>query len=217
MKYIIIVLSLSLMVGGIGCMALSELITPADINNQAVEYAVNSGVANEEDYQGYPNLYKANRLVGAVDAAHDTIQLDLQQQAEKDDLDYSINRDVSTSNYKTAVKREEQLFGERGLLSLGASLLGVGGLGGILGLMRRKPGDISPEEMQTTLADATGKTTEELSTKQRQMIQLVKGIQEFMNTYKSINPVVVDAMKDTFDKTQDSETQAAVAVIKKTV
>ena len=214
MKTIVAVISIMLIVIGLGCAALSSYVTPAEIDKDAVEYAVDSGVAEEEDYGGYPNLVKADRLDKDVDAAHSTVQLSLQQQVQKDDLDYSIHKGVVSTNLITANQREEMLFGETGLLSLGASMAGFGTLTGLIGLMRKRPGDVTKPEMEQALAAATGKTAEELSTKQRQMIQLVKGVQAFMET---TNEFEVKSLKTAMDIAQDKDTQAAVAVIKKTV
>jgi len=222
MKSIIVVLSLLLIIAGLGCAALSSYVTPAPIDQSAVKYAVNAGVADTNDYIGYPNLVKADSLKKDVDAAHSTIQLDLGQQMQKDDLDYSIHKDVVSSNLVLAQQREEMLFGETGLLSLGLSMAGFGTLTGLIGLMRKRPGDVTQPELEQALADATGKTTEELSTKQRQFTQVVMGIQKLMDTYEDNAGLLpgnafVIAMKNTFDKTQDTDTQIAVSAVKKSV
>jgi len=219
MKTVIAMLSIMLIVVGLGCAALSSYVTPAEVDQNALQYAINAGVAELSDYNAwYPNLAEAERLAGDVDSAHNTVQLSLRQQAQKDDLDYSIHKGVVSTNLVTANQREEMLFGETGLMSLGLSMAGFGGLTGLLGLMRKRPGDITKPEMEQALATATGKTTEELSLKQKQMIQLVKGVQAFMDhPVTAQSPVEIETLKAMMNKHQDKDTQAAVAVIKKTV
>lgn len=217
MKTLIVTLSLMLVIAGLGCATLSTYVTPAKIDRGAVDYAVDAGVAEPNDYDGYPNLLKAGNLQNDVDSAHSVIQLSLQQQAQKDDLDYSIHRDTASSNYTIGVQREEMLFGEKGLLTLGLSMAGFGTLTGLVGLMRKRPGDVTTAEMEQTVAQATGKTTEELSTKERQMIQLVKSVQAFRDTFKRTNPDTIAAMDTILNEKQDTDTRITVAKIKKTV
>jgi len=209
-KTIIVLVSLLFMVAGCGMMAVSEFITPSRLDKNAVDYVVNSGVRDADAYEGYPNLDKANRLVDDVDNAHEVVQFNLQQRADKDNLDYSIHRDVVVVNRQDAMSREEQLFAPNGLLSTGMALLGVGGLSGFVGLMRRKPGDWSPDDVDNAIAEASGKTTAELSAKQKQVIQLVQGIQQFMN----LNPQAATQMKPILNQTQDTDTQIAVSSVK---
>lgn len=217
MKTLIITLSLILIAGGMGCAAFSHYVTPAEIDQDAVNYAVAADVADPVDYDGYPNMVKAERLKKDVDAAHNVIQLDLTQQMQTDSLTYSIHKDVVSSNLAIAQQREETLFGETGLLSLGLSMLGAGGFAGLLGLSRKRPGDITKPEMEQAVAQATGRTVEELSIRDKQFVQLVKGVQAFMeNPVAQSSPVVVDALKVQMNIAQDKDTQAAVAVVKKT-
>ena len=218
MKTLIVIASIMLMVVGLGCAALSSYVTPAEVDQNALRYAINAGVAELSNYDAwYPNLAEVKRLAGDVDSAHNTIQLSLQQQAQKDDLDYSIHKDVVSTNLVTANQREEILFGETGLMSLGLSMAGFGGLTGLLGLMRKRPGDITRPEMEQALATATGKTTEELLVKEKQMIQLVNGVQAYRNSLTDGGGGSMTQLKSCMNSAQDKDTQAAVAVIKKTV
>ena len=206
MKILISIICLTLMVGGCGMIALSELITPAEIDKQAVEYVVNSGVANEHDYLGYPNLGKARRLVVDVDSAHKVNVFYLQQKLAKDNLFYSVHRGVVQSNEQVAVEREQLWFGETGLLSMGLSMLGVGGIGSVIGLLRKRPGDFTPQDYETAVSAVKGKVSE----KDKQLIDLVRGVQVFIDTY----PDDAHIIKDIMDKNQDSTTQVAVAQIR---
>lgn len=222
LRTVIIIISLMVVAAGLGCAALSHLVTPAEIDRDALRYAVEAGVADYNDYDAwYPNLDEATRLPKDVDAAHSVIQLDLQQQIQKDDLDYSIHTKTTTSNLTIAQQREEQLFGETGLLSLGLSILGAGGAAGLLGLSRKRPGDITKPGMEQALATATRKSSADLSLKEKQFVQLVRGVQAFTETYKGTTDnstaVILQTLKRELNGALDKDTQAAVAVVKITV
>ena len=195
-----------------GCVALSSYITPAEIDQDAVNY-VAGVVAAPSDYSGYSNMTKAEQLRKDVNATHLIIQQDLQHEMQKDDLEHSIHQEVTTSNYTVAQQREEMLFGETGLLSLGLSMAGFGSLTGLLGLSRKRPGDVTAPEMEQAVATATGKTTAELSVKEKQFVQLVKGVQAFMTTNQGT--LADKELKTAMNEAQDKDTQAAVAVVKK--
>jgi len=216
MKTVLAILSIMLIVIGMGCATLSSLITPAEVDKDALRYAIDAGVTGLSDYNAwYPNLAEAERLVKDVEAANLLNQQELQHLIERDNTQYGIYRGVTISNRQVGQQREEMLFGETGLMSLGLSMAGFGSLTGLLGLMRKRPGDITKPEMEQALATATGKTTEELSLKQKQMIQLVKGVQAFMDV--NTGTPEVQELKTAMNSAQDKDTQAAVAVIKKTV
>jgi len=182
MRTIIIILSTLMVIAGISCTIVSQQATPAEVDRKALQYAVDAGVADFNDYDAwYPNMAESIRLIEDVEAAYSVNQLKIQQVAEKNDLEYSIHTKTTTKNFIVAQQREEALFGEKGLLSMGLSMLGIGGMGGMIGLSRKRPGDITKPEMEQALASATGKTSAELSAKEKQFVQLVKGIQVFMN------------------------------------
>jgi len=126
------------------------------------------------------------------------------------------------SNISAGVQREQSLFGEKGLLSMGLGMAGMGGFAGLLGLMRKRPGDITSEEATIAIADATGKSQEEISAKVTQFSQVVKGVDTFIKTYKEKSKsdsavVIADMlleMKTIFNAAQDTDTQVAVAKTK---
>lgn len=218
MKTLIAILSIMLIVIGMGCATLSSLITPAEVDRDALRYAIDSGVAELDDYNAwYSNLAEAERLVRDVDAANLLNQQGLQHLMDKDNTLHGIHRGVTVNNRQVGRQREETLFGETGLLSIGLSMMGAGGFAGLLGLSRKRPGDITKPEMEQALATATGKTTAELSLKEKQMIQLVKGIQAYMNSLTNASGGSMTQLKAALNSAQDKDTQAAVAVIKKTV
>lgn len=212
-----VILSLVLIMLGLGCTAMSRYVTYAEIDQDAVEYAVDAGVADGNDYDDrWTNIVLAERLEQDIDDGHKIIQLDLKQLIQKDDLEYSIHKDVVANNLAVAFQREELLFGETGLLSLGLSMAGFGSLTGLLGLMRKRPGDITAPEMEQALASATGKTTADLSAKEKHFVQVVKGVQAFMDPRNDNDSRSVEDLKLYMDQAQDIDTQAAVAVVKKT-
>jgi hypothetical protein len=131
-----------------------------------------------------------------------------------DGLEYSIHKSVVANNVEVGMQREEMLFGEKGLLSLGLSMAGFGTLTGFLGLMRKRPGDITSAEYEQALAQAQGKTVEELSVKQRQFVQLVQGINAYITALPKDDPNRL-VIKTALSMTQDTDTQIAVQTVKK--
>jgi len=210
MKTLVVILSGIVTVFGIGCAALSYYITPADIDKEAVAYAVKAGVADPNDYRGYQNLYKAEKLNVDVGEAHSMYQFNFEQLIAKDNFDYSRHSQSVAANLVAGKQREEALFGPTGILSMGLTLAGFGTLTGYLGLMRKRPRDIAKEEADKLLAEAT-------TEKQKQFAQLVLGIKKFMDTYKDdpTNPTLVK-LKECLDDKQLPETKVAVATVLKT-
>ena len=215
LRAIVLLISAVMVVAGFGCAALSHYSTPADKDNNAVEYIVNNGHGHVEDYKGWPwfNLYLANKLKEDLDNSHEKVQHDLRQMMEDDKLEYDQISGTVNDNLRDAHQREEALFGEKGLLSMGMTMAGFGTLTGFLGLMRKRPQDITPEELQLTVREATGKVNGELSAKQKQFMQVVKGISVFMEKRKDDGDTIV-ALKDVLAKFQDAETEVAVAKAK---
>ena len=209
---------------GMGCAALSHYLTPADIDARAVEYTVEAGIATPEQYTGFGNLIKAHRLAQDVDHAHAQVQFDLVSLMQKDTLRYSQLRGTVTQNLQAAQQREDLLFGESGLLTLGLTAAGAGGLAGFAGLMRKRPGDLTPEELQAATADLS---------KQRQ--QLVLGVHKMFKTveeFRTIDPgaselehldqklnvlreMLITRFKADLDAAEDTDTQIAVSTVKK--
>ena len=214
MKTITIIFSIILMTAGLGCVVLPSYITPADLDGKAVQYVVDAGIAELTDYKAwYPNLALAKRLPKDLAAANLLNQQVLQQKIDKDNTIYNIFRGTAVLNRNVALEREEALFGESGLASLGLSMLGFGGFTGLLGLMRKRPGDITKDEMENAVATVQNKTTAELTLKEKQMIQLVKGVQAFLDSPAAIG-VSSEYLKAELDKAQDNDTKVAVSIIK---
>jgi len=213
MRKLIAVICLSLMAAGCTTMSLSDYVTPAEIDQDAVEYVEKAGVAKSGEYEGYGNLYKAVKLQKDVEAAHRLNLQDIEHLAEDENLHYSIHTDTTSINATAAIQKEQALFGEEGLLSLGLTIAGVSGFAGLLGLMRKRPGDMTKADYENALAAAKGEAVNDLSLKEKQFCQLVKGIQEFLD----FNPENNEQLRDSLVKATDEETKKAVAVVKATL
>lgn len=209
MKIVAYVLLGLMAISGIGCVALSEYITPAELNKQAISYVDKAGVVDANEFNGYANLHKAEKLARAIVAAYEVNTLALQQLQEKNNLDYNLLHDIAAKNLEIAKQKEEMLFSETGLLSMGLGLAGFGGLTGMIGLMRKRSGDITPQEMEQVVSDVKG----EVTAKDRQIIELVKGVQAFI---KSGNGEA-EALKAKLAAAQSADTKETVAKIKATL
>ena len=198
------------MVGGIGCATVSDLITPATLDPQAKKYTVKAGVADMNDYAGYANLCKARMLEVNVKSAHEVNTLYYAQLLDKEALDFGILNGVVERNRQKAMALEDSIFNPTtGLLAMGLGFLGLGG-GGVIGLMRKRPGDWEPAEVQDALVDLNV----EVGDKERQFIETVKGVQDFINEHGESDAVIVGSLKSWLTSTQSADTKQAVAVAK---
>lgn len=208
-----VVISLCLLVVGVGCMPLSYYFTPATVDKAAVKYVTSAGIADVNDFSGYPNLAKAKLLDEKVDATYAIKTQEAQQLIEYNNLEYSLLKKVTVPNVTAGLEREQAIFGEEGLLPLGLSFLGIGGLAGYVGLMRKRPGDITKEEHQQVLADIQGKTVDELSEKDKQLTQLILGFEKLKKRFKN-DVHLLETFKILMNDAQDTTTRVAVAKIK---
>jgi len=225
MKYVLYILCGLMVIAGIGCAALSQMVTPADLDQNAINYVIDSGVADTTDFDGYHNLAMALQLDDFLNQAYQVKSLLLKQQLETNELEYSLASKSMAANINTAKQREEMLFSEQGLLSMGLGLAGFGGLTGILGLMRKRPGDWTKDEVDNVLADANIETTK----KESQFIELVKGIQAFIDTFDDnevtdqktasefMSNSVVARLKVALNAEQSADTKKNVASVKATL
>jgi hypothetical protein len=221
MTKVLAVLCLIIMLCSVGCMSLSSYLTPADIDGNAVKYVTKSGVADANKYTGYKNLYMAELLKNDIDAAYKLNQLEIQQAAEKNELDYSIYSETANANFQAAKQREESIFGPTGILISLMMMGGAGGFAGVLGLMRKRPGDITPEEFNSAIAQATGTSAEELAAKEKQLMQVIKSVSAFKDTLVKVTDKdtsvamktdeVLKILKTACNENQDTDTQVAVA------
>jgi len=205
-------LAVILLAAALGCAAVSELVTPATVDQKAVNYAAEAGVIDANEFAGYGNLYKANRLKDAVDTAFQVKSLSIKQMQERNELDYNALNEVVTANRVAAMQREEALFGEKGILPLAAGLLGFGGLTGAIGLLRKRPGDLTPIEVQQAVVEATGEADAEAANRARQFAEVVKGVQTFLDRHKT--DAIGAELKAALSAMQSDDTKREVAVIK---
>lgn len=216
MKYVIIAISLICTVAGCGCVALSHYLTPADVDHDAVLYVTRAGVAEPNEYDGYANLYKAEKLKLDVDIAHTYNQFDLKQLMDEDVLDYTILQNVVSKNFDIAIQREEAIFSESGLLSMGLGLAGFGTLTGIVGLMRKRPQDLTQEEVNVALSTATGQSQQAIARSTKHLAQVIKGIKKFSDKYDDTDDVIL-ALHTACNDAQDEDTRLVVSSIKRGV
>jgi hypothetical protein len=215
---VLLVVLAAMTAAGCGMVALSEFVTPGDLDQQAVDFVVEAGVADANDYTGYRNLAKVRRLEADVDAAYEKQMQIIEHQAEELGLEYGRLKKVTVKNRKNAEIREETWFGEGGALSSVLALAGVGGLSGFLGIMRKRPGDVSRAEMETALAEAGVDVGE----RERQMFQIIQGVQKFKDDSRKNGPKqvtlteAVDLLGDYLDRATDTDTKVEIAALKTT-
>ncbi len=225
---IVLILSLAAAGIGIGCASLSEYLTPATRNDRAVNYVVDSGVADVNDYSGYFNLEKALRLSVDVTAAKEVKDLAIKQMHEENQLLYNQLNAVVTHNLELAQAREEYLFDpQSGLLSMGLTAAGLGTFTGLLGLFRKRPGDLTPQDVEK----ATVGLRNQVGMKDSQFAQVVTGVEKFMKHKDQLVPILQDSTKPPMEKVdallavlktylgkeQDQTTRQEVAKVKATV
>jgi len=210
---VLLVAIVATMIIGVGCAALSDYATPATIDQRAVDRVVDAGLAEPNDYAGYANLYKARLLQFYVAAAHEINMLRLEQLMEEEQLDSNILRGVVERSVSEAVALEAAIFDPTtGLLTAGLGVFGLSA-GGLIGLMRKRPGDWEPAKVETALAEVGVK----VSMKEKQFTEVVKGVQQFMDSgKKSGEPSLLLAVEQlkSFLRSQSTDTANAVTAAK---
>ncbi len=207
MKKLLAYVLLAVVIIGGGCInTLSEELTPGRVDKDVVAYNEEAGTGRAEDYKGllgYPSLASVKRLRADFEAAVVVTNQELKHLAEQKQLQAKILEGVVTADFEIAAAREEFLFNPTtGALAIGLSLLGVGA-GGYLGLMRKRPQDVTPVEMEKALSEVKGEVTD----KDRQIIQLVHGMKIVLDA----QPAGAQAdMKAVLKNSQLPETRAAV-------
>jgi hypothetical protein len=159
-----IIASLLAMTTLLGCVAFSKAITPATLDNNAIAYTGNP----PDEYRSFiwPNLADVEKLSADVDSTHQLNTLAWQQKIDTDKLKYSQIKAVVAKNRQLASQLEQNLFGDQGMLTIGLSALGFGLPAGLLGLMRKRPQDITPEEFKTALIEAGLKNPDDFKKEQ---------------------------------------------------
>jgi len=222
----LLVASLLAAVVGIGCASLSSYITPAEIDKRAVKFVVEAGVADPNEFRGWANLEKAIKLDAYVGMAYEVREVAIKQMQENLQLDYNHLNAVVTKNKNDAIAREEALFADGGALSTLLAAGGFGAFAGFLGLMRKRPGDLTPDDLR----QATEEIIQEVDIKESQFNQVVVGIEKFMKNKDGIAAVVngessaadktdalLSLLKTVLSKEQDSLTRQEVGKAKAAV
>ena len=143
------------------------------------------------------------RLRTDFEAAVALTEQELVHLAEQKQLEAKILRGVLTGDIDIAIAREDFLFNPTtGALAVGLSLLGVAG-GGYLGLMRKRPQDITPVEMEQALGEVKGEVTD----RDRKIIQIVASMK---NVIEAQPKEAQEGMKKLLKAGQFPETRAAV-------
>lgn len=206
MKKVIAYVVLAVVVIGGGCIGtLSEELTPGHVDERVVAYNEEAGTGAAADYKGllFPSLASVKKLRTDFEAAVVVTNQELKHLAEQKQLQAKILEGVVTADFKVASAREEFLFNPTtGALAVGLSLLGVGA-GGYLGLMRKRPQDITPVEMEKALGEVKGEVTD----RDRKIIELVNSMKNVIDAQPT------EAQKEmiaTLKKGQLPETRAAV-------
>lgn len=227
-KWVLIgIVSLALVVFAFGCASLSEYTTPSRLDKRAIAYAEDAGVIDANDFKGWQNLEKQIRLHAAVDAAFQVNDLALRQMLDKNQLDHSQLADSVSTSLEAARQREQNIFGEKGILPLVAGFFGFGGLGAAIGkFAMKRPGDMTPADLQNIVEPIKG----ELGIKDQQFAQVVTGVERFMKHKDEITSLmskdmdaekrtdaILDLMKTYLGRTQDASTQQEVAKVRATV
>ena len=208
-KTIAIMLLLVLGLTGLGCVAVSKYATPAPkASEAALKYGYEAGILDPNSYRGYANLEKAERLEVALESAYQVYTLGLEHATERHELDYGVLAKVAAANTKKGRATETAFFSEKGIIPLVAGLAGFGGLGSLIGLMRKRPGDITPQDMELALGGAGVK----LKDKERQMLEIVRGIQAHLDT----DPPDAAMLKGHLERKQSADTRVSVAALKVT-
>ena len=194
-------------VGGCAVGTMSQEVTPGRADPKVVAYNKEAGVADaDEDYKGlfgYPSLSSVLRLQTDFGAAVVLTDQELQHIIEKKKLNDDILRGTVDNDVQVSVAREDFIFNPTtGVLAIGLSLAGIAG-GGYLGLMRKRPQDITPQEMESALGEVKG----EVDDRDRKIISLVASMRNVIDAQPA------DAqkqMKEILKAGQSPETRVAV-------
>jgi hypothetical protein len=150
----------------------------------------------------------------------------IKQMRENLQLNYNHLNQIVTRNMNDAKAREEALFADGGAIS---TLLAAGGLGaftGILGLLRKRPGDMTKDDFQRAVEPIQA----QIGMKDQQFAQVVTGVEKFLKSKEQIAAVfskdtdaaqktdeLLEMMKTFLGKSQDASTQQEVAKVRVTV
>jgi len=151
MKAVATTVFLILVLGIMGCRALLDEVTPANLPDRSIDY---SGLT-PEDIGNFPSLADAKRARDEIIINHRDTQIGLKRKAEDDQMDYKDALGFINASIEDATGLQELLIGspDNPISILG--LLAPLGLGALAGKELFKRGkDYSPEEHEMALAKA---------------------------------------------------------------
>lgn len=198
----------------VGCVSLSALITPAERDIGAIKFVEDAGIAEPNEFDGFFNLAKAEKLKDMVPMAYEVNMLGIQQAADDQNLKLSHFTESTTAKFQKSKNLEDKLFSETGLLALAATAIGGGSLMGLIGLMRKRPQDITPEDLKVAIS---GKVTE-LAEKNDQIVAIKTSLTEVVMGVQDIIKASPDKAKEIknmlANRQLNSTTKETVALIK---
>lgn len=206
MKKILAYIVLATVVVGSGCMAtLSEELTWGRVEKKVVAYNEEAGTGTAADYKGlfYPSLASVRRLQVDFRAAVIITKQELRHLVEQKNLQADILSGIVDGDVKIAAAREDFIFNPvTGVLAIGLGLAGMGGVG-YLGLMRKRPKDITPQDMEKALVSVKG----EVDDRDRKIISLIASMRNVIDAQPAAAQV---EMKKLLKAGQSPETRVAV-------
>jgi len=142
-------------IAGLSCSQYADMATPVVLAPEIQEY---TGVEIPQ-WIGFTTLHFYKQEVRRVNIVHDRKQIKLKRLMQDDKLDYSIVHSIQIPAVEQAEllqgtivgaseKGLSMLPGGAGLLTLGVGLFG----GGAIGRKIKRPGDLSPEEVDAKIA-----------------------------------------------------------------
>jgi len=180
MRKVIAYVLLAVVLIGSGCIsALSEHLTPTKNDKEVIAYVEEVGTGRAADYKGFlfPNLATLRKLKHDFEAAVAVTNQELKHLAEQKKLKENILRGIVDTDISIGEIREDNLYNPTtGAIAVGLSLFGVGA-GGLLGLMRKRPQDITREDHEKVLNDIKGQITD----KERKIVQLVGSVKKVID------------------------------------
>ncbi len=146
MKKLIVVMAALFCIALIGCQSFLAKVTPSEVAEIAVLYADVNEV--------WPTLDSARKVRTSAIIKHRTKQLDLLRLAEDDRLAYQDAIDVIQLNISESEAFQGLMVGSE---TQPLSILGILAGAGValpIGLMKKRRGDSSPEEVEVAVAKA---------------------------------------------------------------
>ncbi len=205
-KMIAYIVLAAVVVGGCAIGTISEELTWGRVDPDVVAYNEAAGTGTAADYKGllYPSLASVRQLQSDFRAAVVVTKQELRHLVEQKNLEAAILGKVVDGDEKIATAREDFLFNPTtGVIALGLGLAGMGGVG-YLGLMRKRPKDITPEDMEKVLVGVKG----ELNDRDRKIINLVSSMKNVIES--APNEADADEIKAILKAGQSPETRVAV-------